>query len=81
MGENINVLAENVLTVNLSSTVKDTTSENEALQLDICVYKERKWHGVFISKSYVSGGVANNIINDCTQQGTYFLKIKNTSGI
>lgn len=41
MGENINVLAENVLTVNLSSTVKDTTSENEALQLDICAYKER----------------------------------------
>lgn len=31
MGENMDVLAENVLTVNLSSTVKDTTSENEAL--------------------------------------------------
>lgn len=76
MGENINVLAENVLTVNLSSTVKDTTSENEALQLDICVYKERKWHDVLITKSYVSGGGANNIINDCTQQGTHFLKIK-----
>lgn len=69
MGENINVLAENVLTVNLSSTVKDTTSENEALQLDICAYKERKWHDVLITKSYVFGGGANNIINDCTQQG------------
>lgn len=57
MGENINVLAENVLTVNLSSTVKDTTSENEALQLDICAYKERKWHDVLITKSYVFGGV------------------------
>lgn len=33
-----------------SCTVKDTTSENEALQLDICAYKERKWNGVYYTE-------------------------------